>query len=140
MCRYSHNSSCSVAGQYIFADPYRYSLICKRIDSIRACEYAGYSFYFALAFSFRPFGHIFQIICYFLFLLRGCQRFYIFAFGCQYHKTYSIYGIRTGGEDFQLHVRIFDIKRNVSTLRAADPVALNVFQRIRPFQLLKAIQ
>ena len=100
VCGNRHNGARSVAGKHIFADPYGDGFIRKGIHGVRAGEHAGHGLHLALAFPFRAFGDIFQVIRHRFLLFRGGQWFYVFAFRRQYHKTHSVYGIRTSGEYF----------------------------------------
>ena len=70
MCRYSHNSTCSVSGQYVIADPDGHCFTCERVDGIRAAEYTGNTTV-GDTFAFRTFFGTVKVSIYFCFLFRS---------------------------------------------------------------------
>ncbi len=68
--RYGHDSSRSVTGQYVVADPDRYCFACERVDRIRTTEYTGNAAV-GNTFTFRTFLSTVEVSVYFRFLCRS---------------------------------------------------------------------
>ena len=131
VCRHCHDGSCTVTGQYIVADPYRYSLTGKRIHGIRTTEYTGHTAV-GNTFTLGTLLRTFQVSLYLCTLCVGSQLSHQFAFRSQHHEGYSEHGIGTGSKDSEFQVAVFHLEADFSTLRTTDPVTLSLFQRVGP--------
>ena len=125
--RNGHDSTCTVTSQYIVADPYRNSLACKRIDSVRTTEHACYTTV-GDTFTFGTFLGTIQISFHFCFLTFGCQQRNKLTFRSQHHECYSKHGIGTGRKDGKFQIAVFYLETNFRTFRTADPVTLCFLQ------------
>ena len=139
MCRNGHDSTGSVAGQYIVADPDGHGIAGERVDGIRTAECTGNGTV-GDTFTFRTLFSAFQISVYFLFLLRSRQLCDQFAFGSQNHESNTEHGVGTGCKDGKFEVAIFYLELDFGSFAAADPVTLCFFQRVRPVDRVQSVQ
>ena len=139
VCRYSHDGTCTVAGQYVVANPDGHCLACERIDGIRTREDTAYATV-ADAFAFGAFLGAIQIGFYVGFLGFGSNLRNQFAFGSQHHERYTKHGISTGREDGEFQIAVFHLELYFGTFRATNPVALCFFQRVGPVDGFQSVE
>ena len=109
VCRYGHDGTCTVSGQYIITDPYRNGLTRKRIHGIRATEHTGYPTV-GNTFTLGTFLCAFQISFHFRTLCFGSQLRNQFTFRCKYHESHPKHGIGTGRKDGKFQITVFHLE------------------------------
>ena len=56
------------------------------------------------------------------------------------HERHTEDRVGTRGEDLQLAVRTLDVEEDLRTLRAADPVALDLLERVAPLEAVESVE
>ena len=139
VCGHCHNRSRAVTRKYIVAYVDRYLRIGKRVDGITACEYTRYAAV-GDTLALRAVLHHIKVGVHFGLLLGRNHATDVLAFGCQHHKRNAEDGVRTGGEDSERLVLPFDGELHLSPLAASYPVALRLFEAVRPVDTVKPLQ
>ena len=138
--RNRHDGACAVACEHVVADINGYFFARQRVDGVAAAEDAGhFLIYHALAFGAVLDG--FEICVYGLFLFGGGKFFHILALGGEYHESHAEDGVGACGEYFEVYVvATIDSEVHFSTFRAADPVALCLFDGFRPVDAVETFE
>ena len=141
MRRNRHNGTGAVTGQHVFRNPYRHLFAGKRIDTVRAGEYARNGLT-GNAFALRFLLHLLQIGLYLRFLGGAGELRNPLAFRRQHHEGYAKDGIGPGGEDGNVVLLAVagDLKHHFCALAAANPVALHLLEGVGPVQFVQPVQ
>ena len=139
MCGHSHHCSCAIACQNILRNPNGYLLTREGIDGIAACKHARH-LAITHAIELGALLHIVQIGGHFGLFLGFGERANEFAFGCQYHEGDAKDGVDAGGEDGDFACLAGHFKCNLGAFRAANPVALRLFDGIGPVHFVQTLQ
>ena len=138
--RNRHDGAGSVSCQHIIRHPDGNRLVVDGIDAVCTGEYTGTFFTSVIrSRSDRFFAHC-RYSSTALFSVGGSDLFDVFMFGSQHHEGCSENGIGTCGEDIETEVCILDGEHDLGTFRTADPVALDLFQRFRPFDGFESVE
>ena len=137
--RHSHNGSSTVAGKHIFSNPDGDLLIGKRIDSVTSREHTSH-LVVHLTIALCTLLHIVEILVYLGFLLRRREFCHEVALRSQHHKGDTKHRIGTSGENREMLAGISDIELYFRSFASANPVALGLFQRVSPIDLLETIE
>ena len=138
MRRHSHDGTGSITCKHIFGYPNRHLLSGKWIYSISPGKYSGNGLGLRNPLSLRFLLDRRHVRSHFLFAVLRCQLLHKLAFRSQHHECHAEYGIgaRRKDSDWKMLVPAHSIKDHFSSFRAAYPVALHLFQRIRPVKSL----
>ena len=135
-----HNCARAITCQHIVAHIDRNTLTCEGVDCIGASEHTANTLGLGDAL---PLGTLLGClqVCLNLTLGIGYRKlFYPLVLGCDNHKCYAKNGVGAGGENFEFLVASLNVEKDLSTRALANPVALNLFERLAPFELVQTLQ
>jgi len=138
--RNGHNGTRTISGQNVITDIDRNLFPVEGVNGIGSGKLAANPFGVGHTFPFGTFFGFGQVGLNRLLIFRGGELLYQLVFWSQHHKGDSENGIRASGKDLQFLVSSLQTKKELGTLTAADPVALNLFERITPLQLIQSVQ
>ena len=121
--RNGHDGTCTIASQYVVANPDGYLVARKGVDGIASAEYTTHAAV-ADSFAFGTLLGALQVSLHGLFLAGGSHLSHQFAFRSQHHEGHAKHRVGTGGEDGELQVAIFHLELHFGTFGASNPVAL----------------
>ena len=144
--RHSHDGASAIAGQYIFGNPDGDVLARERIDGVRAREDTRHTVVH-LALALGAFLHISQVFVDGRPLLGSGQLVDELALRSQHHEGDAEDGVGTGGEDGERVGALSypigalgNLKLHLGTLGTAYPVALGLFQRVGPLDVVQSVE
>ena len=138
--RHGHNGAGTVSGKYIVRDIDRDAAAGKGVYGIRTRSHAAHAPRLGDTLTLRAqlrLGDVLLDVC-----AGGIGRQLAdpLVLGCDDHERHAVDSIGTRREDLQLTLRALYIEEYLRTDRAADPVALYLFQRIAPFERIQAVE
>ena len=138
--RNSHDRSRAVSGQHVIRDVDRDFASREGIDGVRSGEDAAHAPRFGDAFAFGAFLGLFEVI----FdggLVVGCGQIVDpLVFGGDHHEGDAENRIGPRGEDFEFTVESLNVEEDLRADRTADPVALDLFERVAPFEPFQSVE
>ena len=139
VCRYGHDSTCTVTGQYIITYPDGYFFSVERVDGVCAREDTAYaSIHEAFAF-----GTVFDLVDVsidgrFLF---GCRYLcHIFAFRGENHERNTENRVGACREDSKGNVGTDDLEFHFSAFGTTYPVTLGLFEGVAPIDGIETVE
>ena len=144
--RNGHDSTRTITRQHVFSNPDGYFLVRKRIDGIAAREHTRHLMVH-LTVTLCALLHVVKVFFYLLLLLRCGQFCHQLRLRSQHHERHAEHRVGTGGEDGETLLVLsraggvigyFEI--DFRTLRATNPVALRLLQRVSPVNLLQSVK
>ena len=137
--RHCHDGSCAVACEYIVGNPYGDAFSGEGVDGIRTAPYTCH----AAVSDTLTLGTLLcsvEVGLHGLFLLGCGEGSHQFALGSQHHEGDAKHRVGTGGEDDKLHIAVLHLEGELSTLAAAYPVALGLFERVGPVDAVESFE
>ena len=141
--RYSHNSTCSVTGQYIVRSIDWNTLAGEWVSSIRTCEDTAHTLGLGNTLTLRALLCLLDVGLHSLLLLGSGHICNPLVLRRNNHKCYTENSVGTSGENLQfatLAICHLGIEEYLCTLRATNPVALNLLQRLAPLEAVETVQ
>ncbi len=139
--RHRHQGTGAVALQHVCRYPYRHIFAGHRVHCIRTREHACNLMSVALPFRLGAVARPFHIVLHLIALLGHGQLLYKFVFRTNGHEGDPEYCVWAGGEDVEgLAVLTGDAETDIGAFAASYPVALYLFQRVRPLHILKPLK
>ncbi len=138
--RHGHNGAGTVSCQYIVRDIDRDAAAGKGVYGIRTRSHAAHAPRLGDTLALRAqlrLGDVLLDVC-----AGGIGRQLAdpLVLGCDDHERHAVDRIGTRREYLQLTLRALYIEEYLRTDRAADPVALYLFQRVAPFERIQAVE
>ena len=93
-----------------------------------------------LAFAFRLVAHCLAVFLHSLALPWRGHQVDVFRLGGKHHERHAEDGVGACGEDFEFEVIPHHVEAHLGALAAPYPVALRLFQRLRPVYLLQTVE
>ena len=132
----SHHGACTVSDEDVVTDPYRDLSSCDGMNCIATREDSGDGVIHHTLPLRSPLGAL-HVGIHRLSLLGSSHLVHQRALRSEYHKGYSVQGIRTGGEDRDRLLAIGKVKNDLRPLRSTDPVSLSLLDRRCPVYILQ---
>ena len=156
---HGHDGAGAVVAQHVVADPDRDALLGDGVDGERAGEDAAHLLDFGLPLALGAVLGPRHVCLHLSLLLRGGDMLNHLVLRTQDHERHTEDGVRAGGEylegsltldplDIAAHIDLLPIQLTLfgqrkpygCTLASANPVALNLLQRVCPIDLFEALE
>ena len=145
-CWDGHDGTCAVTCKHVVGNPNRDQIPRDRMHDMSAGEDARYGFV-ALTVALRFHASRFDVRLNFGALGRGRELIDEFVFGSKHHESDPTKGVWAGGEDFDLGPGIVRLAFVVGQCETDDrsfgtpnPMTLCLFDAVRPFEVVEAVQ
>ena len=138
--RNSHDRPRAVASQHVVRNVDRNRLARERVDRIGACRYTAYALGFGDALPLGAFLRLGDV------LLDGGPLFgrgkvvNPFVLRSDDHEGNAEDRVGTRGEYLEFSVGALDVEEDLGAFRTADPVALDLLQRVAPLEPLQSVE
>ena len=140
MRRNGHDGARSVAREHVVRDVDRNGPSREGVDGIRACRHTAYALRVGDAVALRTLLRLLDVGLDLRTVLRGRQFADPLVLGGDDHERYAEDRIGPRGEDFQFLVRALNVEEDLGALRTSDPVALDLLQRVAPFEPVQSVE
>ena len=140
MGRDGHDGSRAVAGEHIVGDVDRNGAAREGVDRAGARRHAAHALRVGDAVALRALLRLVEVGGHGGAVLLGRQEVDPFVLGGNDHERHAEDRVGTRGEDLQLAVRTLDVEEDLRTLRAADPVALDLLERVAPLEAVESVE
>ena len=138
--RDGHDGPRPVAGQHVVRDVDRDGLAGEGIDGVRSCRHAAYAFGLGDALTLGAFLGLADVLLDGGLVAGRGQFAHPLVFGGDDHEGHAEYRVGAGGEYFEFARRILYVEEDLGPLRTADPVALDLFQRVAPCEPVQPVE
>ena len=138
--RNGHDGSRAVAGQHVVGDIDRNGASGEGIHGVGTRRYAAHMPCLGDALALRTFLGALDILLDGGAVLARRQVEGPFVLGGDDHEGHAENRVGTRGENLQFAVAALDVEEDLRTDRAADPVALNLLERVAPGQRVESVQ
>ena len=139
MRRHRHHAARAVGIQHIIRNPNRHLAAVDRVDGISAGKYPCFFTHGGQTINIRGFVGLFAIGFHGLFMFRRGNFIHHRMLRRDYTIGIAKQRVRPGGKHGK-RTAAHDIKRDLRTFRAADPVCLHRFDAFRPIQVFQPFQ
>ena len=138
--RYGHDGARAVAGQHVVRNIDRYLLAGERVDGVGAREDTAHPPRLGDAFAFRPLARFGDVGFDGGAAVGRRQLLRLLVFGGDDHERYAEDRVGAGREDLQFPVRAFQVEEELRADRTADPVALDLLERLAPCEFFQPVE
>ena len=140
VCGNGHNCTCSVACQNVIRNVDGNLLAVEGVDGVCARSNTAYALGLGDTLALGALLGLLDILLNCGFVLGCSQLAYPLVLGCDNHKCYAEDCVGASGEDLQLAVAARDVEEYLRANRTADPVTLNLLERIAPLERVHTVQ
>ena len=138
--RHGHDRSGAVSRQHVVRDVDRYLASREGVDGIRTGEDAAHAPRLGDALALGAFLGLFEIILDGRLVFGRGELVDPFVFGSDDHEGDAEDRVGARGEDFEFAVETAHVEEDLCTLRAADPVTLDLFERFAPLERFQSVE
>ena len=138
--RNGHDGARSVAREHVVGNVDRNGFVREGVDGVGACRNAAYALRVGDAVALRTLFGLADVLLDGGLVLGRRQFADPLVLGGDDHERHAEDRVGTGGEDLQFPVAVLDVEEDLGALRAADPVALDLLQRVAPFEFVQSVE